>query len=407
MMTRLRARIVAAVAAALLAASLLAGWAAAESTPLTRKLSAALAVRGVDNNQCAAVAIDLVSGELIYKRHQFQSLEPASNEKVPVTFAVLDKLGAGYRIRTDVLGDGGQVGKVWKGNLVLKGHGDPTLSYGDLVALARQVKAAGIRKVAGGIVGDESFFDSKRGVTGWKTDFYYNESPPLSALTADRTLFRGRRALRPALAAAALFKQTLRHAGVGVLGRSRQGGSPVETVPLAHVYSPPVWKILRFMDRWSDNFTAELMLKQLGALTGRGTSASGAAVVRQVLAEHGVPLNGVRIVDGSGLSLLDRLTVRALAGILQAAWTDRPMRKAFRSVLAVAGLNGTMRNRLLSPPARGNVLAKTGTTNESSALSGYVKARYAFAILHNGNPLASWYAKQAEDRFVTVLSALK
>ncbi len=51
------------------------------------------------------------------------------------------------------------------------------------------------------------------------------------------------------------------------------------------------------------------------------------------------------------------------------------------------------------------MLAKTGTTDDSSALSGYVKGRYAFAIVHNGFPLASWYAKQAEDRFVQVLAA--
>ena len=51
------------------------------------------------------------------------------------------------------------------------------------------------------------------------------------------------------------------------------------------------------------------------------------------------------------------------------------------------------------------MLAKTGTTDEASALAGFVKGRYAFAILHNGFPLASWYAKEAEDRFVQVLAA--
>src|SRR5439155_4765441 len=79
--------------------------------------------------------------------------------------------------------------------------------------------------------------------------------------------------------------------------------------------------ILRFMDRESDNFTAEMLLKQLGLTElGRGTSAAGAAVVMQVLADAGVPMTGVRIVDGSGLSQLDRLTANALGSLLKIAW---------------------------------------------------------------------------------------
>jgi D-alanyl-D-alanine carboxypeptidase/D-alanyl-D-alanine-endopeptidase (penicillin-binding protein 4) len=382
----------------------LSGVAAATSTPLSRRLTHALVAPQIDNSKRAAVAIDLTTGEIVYKLHQWISLEPASTEKVPVTYAALATFGAGFKIRTDVMGSGGQVGKVWRGNLVLVGHGDPTLSSARLAQLAAAVRAGGIRRVTGSILGDESFFDSKRGVTGWKTSFYYNESPPLSALAADRDVYRGKLAMHPAVAAAAIFKQALIHAGVAVGGGAAQGKAPADAIPLGHVYSAPLWKILRFMDRWSDNFTAELVLKQLGAQQGRATSAGGAAAVMSALAQHNVPLTGVRIVDGSGLSLRDRLTARALAGVLQAAWADPPMRKAFRSILAVAGRDGTMRNRLLSGPAHGNVLAKTGTTNEASALSGYASGRYAFAVISNGFPLASWFAKQAEDRFVTVLA---
>jgi D-alanyl-D-alanine carboxypeptidase/D-alanyl-D-alanine-endopeptidase (penicillin-binding protein 4) len=130
-------------------------------------------------------------------------------------------------------------------------------------------------------------------------------------------------------------------------------------------------------------------------------------VVRRVLGEAGFPRRGLRIVDGSGLSTLDRLTAGSLVAILQTAWEDAKLRKPFFSLLAVSGKNGTMKKRLETPPARGHVHAKTGTTNEASSLSGYVKGRYAFSILHNGRPLATWYAKQAEDRFVTVLARVK
>ena len=406
-MRSLRRRLLACLVAAALLAAATAGARSSNPSPLTPKLGRALAVAGLTGARRAAVAIDLKTGEILFKQLRYVGLEPASNEKLPVTFAALKVLGGTYRIPTDVLGDGGQVGKAWRGNLVLRGRGDPTLSSQDLKRLAWLVRGAGIRRVSGSIVGDESYFDSKRGVWGWKSYFYGGESPPLSALTVDRCIFDGRLANSPALAAAALFKRALKNAGVKVAGKSRPGRASAASVPIAHVTSAPLWKILRYMDSWSDNFTAELLLKHLGAQQGHGTSPGGAAVVRRVLTEAGIPMVGVRIVDGSGLSSKDRLTVAALVGILQSAWADPALRKPFQAALAVAGRTGTLRNRLLTVSTKGRVLAKTGTTDDASALAGYVKGRYAFAVLHNGYPLASWYAKQAEDRFVQVLAAAK
>ncbi len=86
-------------------------------------------------------------------------------------------------------------------------------------------------------------------------------------------------------------------------------------MPLASVESAPLSQIVAWMGRVSDNFTAELLLKQLGAAGGElGTSAGGAEIVRGALADAGVPLGGVRLVDGSGLSSLDRLTARRALG---------------------------------------------------------------------------------------------
>ncbi len=396
------------LACLLTGAMLAAGTASARPgspSPLTPRLARALAVSGLGGARRAALAIDLETGDVLFKRGRYVGLEPASNEKVPVTFAALHTLGGTFRISTDVLGEGGRAGTVWRGDIILQGHGDPTLSSGDLKHLAWLVRGTGIRTITGSVVGDESYFDSKRGVWGWKSYFYGGESPPLSALTVDRCVFQGQLAVSPALAAAAMFRKALKSAGVKVTAKSKQGRATEAAIPLARVTSPPLWKILRFMDSWSDNFTAELMLKQLGAQQGHGTSAGGAAVVRRILTDKGVPMAGVRIVDGSGLSSRDRLTVAALVAILASAWTDAAMRKPFQAVLAVAGRTGTMRNRLLGGSTKGRVLAKTGTTDDASALTGYVSGRYAFAILHNGYPLASWYAKQAEDRFVQVLAA--
>jgi D-alanyl-D-alanine carboxypeptidase/D-alanyl-D-alanine-endopeptidase (penicillin-binding protein 4) len=72
--------------------------------------------------------------------------------------------------------------------------------------------------------------------------------------------------------------------------------------------------------------------------------------------------------------------------------------------LAVAGISGTLRDRLRRRPTRGRVIAKTGTTRAASALAGFVRRRYVFAILQNGSPVSYWSARAAQDRFVTVLA---
>ncbi len=378
----------------------------ASSKPLTQRLAKALAVPHVPAAHSAAVALDLSSGAVVFDRNPGLSLVPASNEKLPVTYTALETLGPDYQIATDVLGQGALVGTTWQGSLVLQGHGDPTLNDAGLNRLARQVRAAGIRKVAGSVLGDESYFDSRRTAPGWKPSFYIIQSEPLSALTVDRTWFHTHHSSAPAAAAASLFKVALRKQDVSVTGRAVRGIASPNAQALAEVLSPPLAQIVRFMDRESDNFTAELLLKQIGAANGTtGTTAAGAAQVRATLTDAGIPLAGVRIVDGSGLSSLDRLTARAIVGILQAAWEDPAIKPSFVSALAVAGRTGTLKDRLRKPPSLGVVLAKTGTTSIASALSGFVRGRYVFSVLQNGRPVSYWWARRAQDRFATVLAS--
>ena len=380
--------------------------ATAQDTPLQLRLAKALRVPHVAPARSAAMAVDLESGQLLFAQNPALSLAPASNEKLPVTYAALATLGASYRIETDVLGEGELAGTTFTGNLVLRGAGDPTLSTAGLRSLAVQVREYGIRRVVGSVVGDESYFDSRRTVAGWKPSYYIEESPPLSALVVNRARVGRYVTASPALAAANAFRTALHTAGVTVDGPVKLGEVGDFSIPIADVESPPLGSIIRYMDRESDNFTAEMLLKELGAVeSDHGTSAAGAAVVTQALSEAGVPLAGVRIVDGSGLSRLDRLTANAVAGILKAARADAAIRPSFVAALAVAGVNGTLEDRLRRPPARGRVLAKTGTTDIASALSGYVGTRFVFTVLQNGYPLSYWWARRAQDRFVTVLAA--
>jgi D-alanyl-D-alanine carboxypeptidase/D-alanyl-D-alanine-endopeptidase (penicillin-binding protein 4) len=376
-----------------------------QDSQLQLRLAHALRVPHVAPARSAAVAFDLAAGTVLFEQNGDRSLAPASNEKLPLTYAALVRLGTGYRIDTDVLGEGQQDGTQWTGALVLKGNGDPTLSRADLRALATQVKSLGILSVTGGVIGDESSYDARRVVAGWKPGFFIDESPPLSALVVDRARV-GRMVTRtPALAAATAFRDALRQAGIAVDGPVRTAPADEWSEQLASVSSPTLAAMVRFMDRESDNFTAEMLLKQLGlAELGRGTSAAGASVVTTTLVEAGVPMTGVRIVDGSGLSLLDRLTANALGSLLEIAWADPAVRPALLAALPVAGVNGTLQHRLRKPPARGRVLAKTGTTDNASSLSGYVSDRYAFAVVQNGHPLSYWWARRAQDRFAQILA---
>jgi D-alanyl-D-alanine carboxypeptidase/D-alanyl-D-alanine-endopeptidase (penicillin-binding protein 4) len=373
---------------------------------LRERLANALAVPHVSSSSTGALAVDLRTGEAVYAQNPSRGLLPASTEKLAVAYAALVSLGPEYRFETDVLGEGRSEGATWRGNLVLKGFGDPTLTRGSLRRLALGVRAFGIRNVTGGLIGDESYFDSRRVVTGWKPSFLVEESPPLSALIVDRGKVGRYTSRNPALTAATLFRDELRRAGVRVAGPVRVGRSAAADFPLAFVHSPQLATIVRAMGVESDNFAAEMLLKQLGAQeSGQGTSARGAATVMAVLKTAGVPVGGVRVVDGSGLSYLNRLTAASLVGLLRSAWTDVNVRTPFLATLPVAGRTGTMRDRLRRAPAVGRVLAKTGTTSAASTLAGYVSGRYAFAILHNGRPVATSWARRAQDRFVTVLAA--
>src|SRR6185312_6516519 len=176
---------------------------------------------------------------------------PASNEKLVVTYAALEALGPAFRMQTSVLGEGrlGAAG-IWTGNLVLKGGGDPTLDRAALARLAEDVRAAGVRRVTGSLVADESWFDSRRSGPAWKAGFVPFESQALSAIAIE--------GVADAAGTVRLFRGSL----------ARAGGWP-----LAVHWSPPLAGILRHMDVVSDNFTAELVLKQLGAVVaGEGTT---------------------------------------------------------------------------------------------------------------------------------------
>lgn len=395
-----------ALAAAVLAVLLATPAWASSDLPLPTRLANALAVRGAPAAQSGAVAVDLTSGETVFARNPNLPLAPASNEKLVVTYSAFVELGPQYRFRTQVLGHG-QLGDdgVWHGNLVLKGFGDPSLTSLRLLRLATLLAQQGIQRVDGRLLGDDSWFDAQRTAPGWKPSYYLDESAPISALVVDGGVYQHHVAIAPALAAAARFRQVLRERGI-TTGPVGVGRADASATVLAETDSAPLADVMRAIDVESDNLGAEMVLKTIGAEAGTGGSTAGGLVVaRRDLTDAAVPLQGVRLVDGSGLSLDDRLTAHALTALLLAVWQDTELRRPFFDALPVAGISGTLKHRMQRKPARGVVHAKTGTTDEATALAGYVRDRYAFAVIDNGHPVWWSATREAQDRFATALAS--
>ena len=400
-MNRLRGAV--GLVAVVLAATAGAASPDAASPDLSGILDRALRAPGITPRETAAIAVDLRTGQTVFASNAQRSLLPASAEKLPVSFAALRLLGPRFRFRTEVLGAGTRAGDTWSGDLWLVGYGDPTLTLADVERMARRFAATGVRRVAGRVLGDDTHFDARRGALGWKPHYVGVESRPLSALSVAGVPLTGVKG--SAIAAARAFIGALARRGVNVTGRAGTGRAPDDALPITFDLSQRLAVVLKLVNGESDNFAAELLLKELGATVAtRGSTAAGARAVRAELAAAGVPLEGVRIADGSGLSRFDRLTAGALAAILHAGAADAAISDAFVTSLAVAGISGTLEKRLDLRVTRGRVLAKTGTTSRASALAGFVRRRYVFAILQNGRPVPYWTARAAQDRFVLALA---
>jgi D-alanyl-D-alanine carboxypeptidase/D-alanyl-D-alanine-endopeptidase (penicillin-binding protein 4) len=376
--------------------------------PLTVSVPKILRANGLAVGGTSVTIVDLTTGQVPYRYHAWKRLAPASNEKLITTVAALSTLRPGFRYETTLSGAGTRAGATYHGNVYLVGAGDPTLTTAGLDTLARRMRASGVHHIAGSVVGDETIFDSVRFGPQWKSSFYGTESPPLSGLTVNRnTASNGRMLPNPALSAARLMRDALEEHGITVSGGASRGKAPFGATVLSTYASRPLWRILRTMDVNSDNFLAEMVIKAVGALGGgTGSTAAGLAVARSVLQETiGADAGNLHLVDGSGLSAANRATTSALAELLARTASNPTLGPPLRQALAIAGVDGTLRDR---PAGIGHVLAKTGTLDGVSSLSGYVTttsgSRYAFSILMNGSQLSDWTAHTAQDAITALIA---
>ncbi|MGH2400920.1 MAG: D-alanyl-D-alanine carboxypeptidase, partial [bacterium] len=262
-------------------------------------------------------------GRVLYERDARTKRAPASNEKLLLSMALFDKVNPNRGIATRVFGNALRIGGVVTGDVWLSGQGDPSISTGGtygrqlpfrptkLGALARAVKDAGITEIRGRVMGNTGYFKHDWFAPGWRYYFPGSQVALPTALTFNGNIYGGRAIRNPEYRAAAVFTRKLEAVGVDVQKRPGSGWMSGGKAVLAEVRSRPLATLVRYMNRTSSNFFAEVLGKRLGAATrgAPGTIAKGGNAIERFAARVGVTLTAK---DGSGLSYRNRVSPRGM-----------------------------------------------------------------------------------------------
>ena len=423
--------------------------------------------------------VSLDSGKTLFEQNPNKLFSPASNCKLYTVAMALDRLGADYRIKTSLYAKArpNKSGKLG-GDLIVYGRGDPTINarlhggdiYQALEPLVAALRSAGVKRIAGDLVADESYFRGPPFGSGWMWDdleYYYGAE--ISALTindnvllacvkpgpraglpcalaiepatpwlvlSNRTVTAEKEAKRsirfyrpldgnivyasgqmplgdagytnevtlhnPAGLFAFFFKQALARRGITVDGRLRtvnwldRQACPMDTsslVELGAAESLPMRDLAREVQKPSQNLYSDLLLAHVGEKRRTAESRAdetsedlGVRELNKFLTEAGIQKGATFFEEGSGLSRDNLAAPNATVALLQ-FMSRHKCASNYLAALPIAGVDGTLRNRMKGTPAAGNVHAKTGTLHWATSLSGYVTTaggeRLAFSIMLN------------------------
>ncbi|MCP9908456.1 D-alanyl-D-alanine carboxypeptidase/D-alanyl-D-alanine-endopeptidase [Cyanobium sp. BA20m-p-22] len=303
---------------------------------------------------------------------------PASNQKLVSTAYALDRLGTDYRLST-------QLWRLSDGSFRLTGEGDPDLALPQLQRFA---------KLALGSGGDSDQLPTLLKLQiaeeprqawwpqGWHPDDrYYAYGAPITRLALTSNAIH-EAVMNPPSRLQNLLEKTMLQQGakVQVSLISARAPMPADAVLMHQENSAPMHNLLSLANTESHNFTAEVLLRQ-----GAGSWDLGQAAQRETLwlTQQGLPMQGVRVVDGSGLDRANRLTSRFLAALLL-RMDQHPYGRDYLASMAVAGQRGTLRNLYVGTPLQGKFHGKTGTITGVRAISGVLVTndgpRYVSAI---------------------------
>lgn len=404
--------------------------------------------------------VSLISGKTLFEKNSSQLFVPASNMKTVTTAAALRKLGPNFQFSTKVYTTGEQVGNAIKGDLYLKGFGDPFLVTERMWLLVNEIKNLPLDKIEGDLVVDGSYFGGGLRVASWKgfkgpeaylaplsaLSFNFNTiavhiapgkragEPPVVVIdpatpytrlvVSAVTRKRGRRGrlivnrhhqggqdvitvkgflphkigrktyylniTHPLEYTGAVFKKMLGQAGVEVTGSVKLGTVPEGALELHEHKSLPFSDILQGLNKYSNNFIAEQIIRTLAAREygAPGTTEQGVKIVQNYLKSLGFQENSFAIVDGSGLSRQNRLSPDQIIAVIKDVYGDWSVFPEFVSAMAIMGLDGTVADRMVRVDGAHKIRTKTGTLDHVSSLSGYFQSKdgeaFAFSILMNG-----------------------
>ena len=412
-------------------------------------------------------------GKTLYAHDADLRLMPASNRKLFTSAAALELLGAGFRVHTDILASARpDANGVVSGSLYLRGGGDGLLSAADLDSMAAALAHAGVKSVTGGVVGDGTRFAGDPYGFGWEwDDFSDEEFPQISALEVnegvlavqvtpgtavgdpvaatldpptdyaplvitaktgardaikdctvtrpyDKNVFKIAGTLplgqsltqkvpvqNPPLFAATLLKSALMRQGIIIDGPASTGPAPITSIVLTSHSSLPLSETIVRMNKPSDNLLAESLVRLLDS---KGTYDAGHLRETPFFRALGVDTESIALVDGCGVGRRDYVTARSVSQLLLGMHREKNWLLYYNS-LPIAGVDGTLKGRMIGTPAANNVHAKTGTLSQARALSGYVTGRsgqlYAFSLLMNNFPGNARSAGNVQDQFVEWLAA--
>lgn len=361
--------------AVLLAACLLPPLGAAAPAQSLKSWAARQEGRGV---QVSAGLWDLASGKLLEAHQADQSLIPASTTKVVSSYALLKLLKPSFTFETEVWGD--LQGGVVRGDLTFKGSGDPSLVSERIWLLAHELKARGVQRVTGRIVLDQSAFDGQRLGDGWG-DTSTDTTPPILPFSVNHNRRDGRIVRDPEALAVEVLTQVLQEVGIPVEGRANGAAPPQKLMGFG---SPPLRELVAGVNKFSNNFMVEMLVKRLGDGAWKPGIARIQDFYKEVLQ---LGPDQIRITDGSGLSKRNRLSARTLGTVLRAAWHDFEVGPEFVASLKVIG-GEPWALKVQDPNLARRVRCKTGRLDGVHSVCGLLQTPdgklRVFAIILNG-----------------------
>lgn len=338
---------------------------------------AGLARRGV---KVSAGLWELDSGRLVEGIQTDQALVPASTTKVVSTYALLKTWKPAFTLETEVWGD--LKAGVVQGDLVLKGGGDPALVNERIWMLAHALKERGVDRIQGRIRLDQTAFDEVVYNPDWGRTTA-DTTPPVLPLSINHNRDdRGRLTRDPERLAVDTVTRIFREAGLPVeQNGARETGTAVKLLTWS---SPPLRQLVADINKYSNNFMIEMLVKKFGEGTWPGGVQRIQAFYKGVL-ELGP--DQVSITDGSGLSKENHLSARTLAIVLRAAWHDFEVGPEFVASLKTIG-GEPWATKIKDPNLARRVRCKTGHLNEVESVCGYLQLPdgqlRVFSILLNG-----------------------